>query len=140
MVEQPEAEGQARGETGGETVAEGALGRVPDFERCLSAAAGRDDDADRPHRRFAVRCLRRRDQDLFGLDIRRREEQGVDAVDLPQEKPLPESDATELQAHLRACGQPRNRQVVFHRRRCVHRRLHVQDGDAGRRGLFASCR
>ena len=90
-------------------------------------AAGRDDDADRPHRRVAVWRFRSRDEDILRLDIRRREKQGVDAVHLPQEEPVPESEETELQAHLRTRGQSRNRQVVFYRRRGFHRRLYVQN-------------
>ena len=46
MVEQSEAEGQARREAGRGSVEERVTRRVPDSERHLPAAAGRDDDAD----------------------------------------------------------------------------------------------
>ena len=58
----------------GEKLVAGRLRKgLPDEYRILNG----------PHRRFAVRRFRRRDEDILWLDIRRREEQGLDAVHLP---------------------------------------------------------
>ena len=68
--------------------------------------------------------------DFTGLDLRRRGKPRMDAVDLPQEEPVPESDPTELQSHLCTCGQPRHWQVVFSWCSGAYRQLHIQDGNA----------